>query len=138
MDINTLITLLEKKIALLETIASTSMLWWVSATVLCVTLLAGIWRYQDLVKPAPFRRSMGFLLYFFFTSIVLYGVLVTVVTASGLHEVRLLLSQLGAPSSLFDAEYLWILIGMPIGTSSFLFFLLVWHVLWRSLTRAAP
>ncbi|NIS81844.1 MAG: hypothetical protein GTO14_16910 [Anaerolineales bacterium] len=136
MDIDTLIALLDKKTSLLETIASTSMLWWVSATVLCVTILAGIYRYQDIVKNAPFRRSMGFLLYFFFSSIVLYGVLVTIITAYELQDVRLLLTRLGAPPDMFDPEYFWILIGMPIGTSSFLILLLVCHVMWRSIIRA--
>ena len=80
---------------------------------------------------------MAFLLYFFFVSIVLYGVLVTIVTASGFFDVRVLLSEIGAPASLFDAEYFWILVGMPIGTSSFFLFLVVWHFLWRHLTRSA-
>ncbi len=136
MDTDTLIALLEKKISLLEIIASKSMLWWVSATVLCVTILAGIYRYQDNIKQAPFRGYMGFPLYFFFSSIVLYGILVTVSTALELQDVRLLLTRLGALSDLFDPEYFWILIGMPIGTGSFLVFLLVWHIMWRSIMRA--
>ncbi|WNZ23606.1 hypothetical protein HJG54_12595 [Leptolyngbya sp. NK1-12] len=127
--------LLEKKIELLSTIANTSMLWWVSAVVFCASLLGTIWARKTEVKSLPFRKSLGFLLYFFFTSIVLYGALVTVVTALEFRNVKFFLRELNAPSNLFDADYIWSLVGMPIGTSSFILFLLVWHFLWQSVQR---
>jgi hypothetical protein len=136
MDTSVIIDLIDKKIALLTTIANTSMLWWVSATVLCATLLAGIWRHKELLSNVPSRGLIGGVLYFFFSSIVLYGILVTVMTAFELRDVRLLLGQLGARENLFDPEFLWILLGMPVGTSSFVLFLFVWHVFWRALGRA--
>jgi hypothetical protein len=69
MDTSVIMDLIDKKIALLTTIANTSMLWWVSATVLCATLLAGIWRHQELLSNVPSRRLIGGVLYFFFSSI---------------------------------------------------------------------
>jgi hypothetical protein len=132
MDEVIVMELIDKKIAVLTTIATTSMLWWVSATVFCATLLGGIWRYKDQVQTAPFRKHLGFLLYFFYGSVVLYGFVVTAMTLIEFLDVRMLLSMIGAPASLFDAEFLWILLGMPIGTSSFVIFLLVWHHMWRS------
>lgn len=127
MDEIVIMDLIDKKIALLTTIASTSMLWWVSATVFCATILGGIWRYREHIESAPFKRSLGFLLYFFFGSVVLYGLLVTVMTLIEFLDVRMLLSMIGAPANLFDAEFLWILLGVPVGTSSFVIFFLVWH-----------
>jgi hypothetical protein len=126
------IALIERKIGLLTTIASTSMLWWVPATVFCATTLGGIWRYKDMIQSAPFKRSLGFLLYFFFGSVVLYGFLVSWMTLLEFLDVRALLETLGAPPNLFDAEFFWILLGMPVGTSSFVIFFLVWHHMWKS------
>jgi hypothetical protein len=34
-----------------------------------------------------------------------------------------------------NTEFLWLLIGLPVGTSSFVFMLLVWHGIWRSLGK---
>jgi hypothetical protein len=137
MDEIVIMDLINKKIALLTTIASTSMLWWVSATVFCATILGGIWRYREHIESAPFKNSLGFLPYFFFGSVVLYGLLVTGITLFGFLDVRALLSELGAPANLFDAEFLWIIVGMPVGTSSFVLFLLVWHHMWKSFGAGA-
>ena len=137
MESEVVLALLDKKIQLLNTIANTSMLWWVSATVFCATLLGGIWRFHDQIESAPFKRPLGFLLYFFFISVVLYGCLVTIVTAFELRDVQRLLASLGVNRSLFNTEFLWILIGLPVGTSSFIVMLLVWHGIWRSLGAPA-
>lgn len=42
MENEIVIVLIDKKLALLGTIAGASMLWWVSATVFCATLIGGI------------------------------------------------------------------------------------------------
>jgi|LakMenE18May11ns_1017448.scaffolds.fasta_scaffold9874352_2 hypothetical protein len=127
--------LLGKKIELLSTIANTSMLWWVSSVVFCASLLGTIWAQKTEIKSLPFRKSLSFLLYSFFTSIVLYGVLVTVITALEFRNIKFLLKELNVPSNLFDANYMWLLVGMPIGTSSFILVLVVWNFLWRSVQR---
>jgi hypothetical protein len=137
MDDIVIMALIDKKLALLTAIASTSMLWWVSSTVFCATLLGGIWRYKDMVQTVPYKKWLAFLLYFFFGSVVLYGFLVTVMTLLEFLDVRMLLTMIGAPANLFDAEFLWILIGVPIGTSSFVIFLLVWHHMWRTFGTGA-
>jgi hypothetical protein len=137
MESEIVLALIDKKIQLLNAIANTSMLWWVSATVFCATLLGGIWRFHDQIESAPFRRPLGYLLYFFLISVVLYGCLVTVVTAFEWRDVQRLLDSLGANRSLFNTEFAWILIGVPVGTSSFVIILLVWHGMWRSMNRPA-
>ena len=135
MQENIIQVILEKKLELLTTIANTSMLWWVSSVVFCAGLLGTIWSRKAEIRVLPFRKSLGFLLYFFFASIVIYGLLVFIVVAVEFHDVRLLLEQLNAPIGLYNAEFMWILIGMLIGTSSFLIFFVVWHLLWYSIRR---
>ena len=127
--------LLAYKIQLLTTIANTSMLWWVSAVVFCASVLGAIWSRRSEAEAILRLKPMGFLLYFFFSSIVLYGLLVTIMVALQYRDIRFLLQKLGDPVSSFDVEYLWILIGMPIGTSSFVIFLAVWHFFWQSMKR---
>ena len=124
--------LLVKKIDALNTIANTSTLWWVSAVVFCATLLGVIWTKKDEVRKLPFRTALGSLLYVFFASIVAYGTLVTGIVLKQYLDVRYLLGQMTVPLHMFDAEYIWALVGIPIGTSSFVIFLIVWRKLWKT------
>lgn len=135
MDPITAQVLISRKLEFLRTVADTSMQWWVSSVLFCASVLGAMWSRRIEVMVMPYKRQVGFLLTFFFGSIVLYGALVTAITLLDWFSARQLLDVLRAPEDLFNSEFLWILLGVPVGTSSFVLFLVVFRMIWRFIVQ---
>lgn len=124
----------------MRTLGTICMTWWVSATVLCATILGLAWaKRADLrqARPAAMHGlfAIGFI---FFASIVLFGIVIIEISTSfgrKLRDACLASSQTTCATSdakTFTRALQW---GVGIGTSSFAFCCIAWIVAWIEVAR---
>jgi cytochrome bd-type quinol oxidase subunit 2 len=127
--------------ATLEMIASLGMTWWVSATVLCAGIVGSVWVKRKEVRQISegVRRKFSYLIFSFFCTVILFGVVLMVVTAGtgvGLVEACKQVDRSGGCKAV-DAYLLWIcmVLGLMIGTTSFVAVAKAWTMMWRHISR---
>lgn len=125
----------------LQLMATVGMTWWVSSTILCATILGGVWaKRKDLRGFRPWTQHGFFtLIAVFVLTIVGFGVLMIVAisnTGAELSDACSAVVNAGGckPS---DAESLRLSMqwGFSLGTTSFVAFLIAWIGVWIEITK---
>jgi hypothetical protein len=134
MDEEALRALLEHKLSFLETVAQTTMAWWVSSIVFCATVIAIFWgRRQDVVM-LPGLNIVCSLVSVFLFSFPVYAAWVIY----GTHRIHLetqdILLQLGLPTDLLF-EFTGVKVAVSIGGTVFVLMFLTWIYVWRRLNE---
>ncbi len=119
----------------LRALGSACMTWWVSATVLCVTILGAAWIYRQKIRKAgrlPLH-ALFLMVAIFFATMVLFGVQAVLM----LRRLVALLSDAcveAGPARCLPIDAQEIGGGTSalilIGTSSFMIFLFAWLISW--------
>lgn len=127
--------LIEQKISVMNTLAQVCMIWWVSGTAFCGSILAWIWTKRKELKHAQYLTVLGSVLFVFFLTILGFGGLLVWYTVQLETELGTTLSQLPAGNNwpTFMLEVTVFRYGMLIGSSSFILLLIVWLFMWRRL-----
>lgn len=134
-NLETLRQLIDLKISIMNTFIQVCMIWWVSGTAFCGSILGWIWTKRSELKHAQYLPVLGTVLTVFFLTILMFGSLIicyTIQLEAGLGN---LLSQLtpGNNELAFVLEVTIFKFGMVIGSSSFLLMLVVWIIMWAKL-----
>ena len=118
-------SLIEKNIDSLIMLGNVGMLWWVSATVFCLSIIKSVYSENTISKAKSINTPITIIISVLITSIVCFGIMAAI-TVDKLHlETKRLLSLLNFYNDygiLFKGVYL----GYLIGSTSFLLFLLIW------------
>jgi hypothetical protein len=128
---------------LLELIATLGMTWWVSATVLCASIIWGVWTKRGDLRGFRAGARHGFfaLVLSFLLSVMVFGVvLISITNGLGTELERVCtidVSSGGCGSN--DASSLKVAMvwGFAIGTSSFLVTTIAWIGVWFEISRTA-
>lgn len=124
----------------LSTIASTGMTWWVSATVLCATILGATWSKRDELKKVEgwWFHSLFALVALFFVSICVFGVWNTrFAMAARDAYVNACFSGSQAVCLADEAGGFGttVAVSVGIGTTSFIIYLIAWIGAWVAIAR---
>jgi hypothetical protein len=126
----------EHKLSIVKETTSSMMLWWVTSVVFCGSLLGGVLFNQEKIinlSPPYIYHVVFSLIVLFFLSIILFGFS----TANQIRKIKLdILSKyesFASEESLKLQEFDAIIRGIKIGTSSFIFALLVFLLIWGSM-----
>ena len=113
--------ILKLKLDQLHSIQSAGITWWTSSCLLCAGIIAGVWRYRESLTTSPLLTSLRVAIGFFFLSIVVFGLLIT------LH-LCILYSQVShlAGGKDFTLDFAVTAISYLIATSSFVFASVAW------------
>jgi hypothetical protein len=127
----------------LQMIATVGMTWWVSATVLCASIIGGVWvRRRDLRGFGRVPRHGFFILVFvFICSVIAFG-LVLICASMGLGSdlqqacvaIRRSDGCSASDASTLQSGMVW---GFAIGTSSFVVTGIAWIGVWIEISRTA-
>jgi hypothetical protein len=134
MSEETLRALLEHKLSFLETVAQTTMAWWVSSIVFCATVIAIFWGRREDVVTLPGLNLVCSLVSVFLFSFPIYAAWVVY----GTHQIRLetqhILTQLGQPTDLLF-EFTGVEVAVSIGGIVFSLMFFTWIYVWRRLNE---
>ena len=126
--------LLDHKLSFLDTIAQTSMLWWVSSIVFCCTIIAVLWhRREDIIK-IPGLNMVCFLITVLLASFPVYAIWVILGTNKIEYETKYILKTLELPTDLLF-EFTGIKIALFIGGTTFFLVLIAWLWIWKKLNQ---
>lgn len=125
---------------ILNTIAGTGMTWWVSATVLCATILGVTWSKREDLKKVEgwWFHSLFALVMLFFLSICVFGVYNTIhARAAGDAYVDACIQGHQSVCLAGDARQFAeaVPVGVGIGTTSFIIYSLAWIGAWIAIAR---
>jgi hypothetical protein len=123
--------LLTQKLEMWRTIGDATMLWWVSAVVLCATIIGIALTHADKIKKPRHLHVAALVVMVFFTMIFTYG-LIVILYIPRLHAdiVSLAAGQPGVGTA-FNPELWFFRYAMYMGTGNYLLFMVVWGILWR-------
>lgn len=131
--------LLKLKLNTLNIYAIVGMTWWVSSVAFCGTIIGGAWLKRAEFRQFKFLKPLGFLLGFFFSSIVFFGIWMIIGIQQLRYEVDAIQAALKIPDNLSgNFEFTCIQVGYGVGTTSFAIILYVWFVLWRTISKGPP
>lgn len=126
--------LFAQKVAFINTVAHVSMIWWVSTVALCVSILAAVWLKKDELKEQGLIKWIGPALFFAFSTIIFYGLLIIFYLNQVQEEISALATILKTSSD-YSTELYYFRLAMINGTSSFVMVWIAWIVLWRKLLK---
>ena len=130
--------LIDQKIDFINTVIGICMLWWVSATVFCASILSKIWLSKDeIIKSKSLVFYLGVSLFTFFSSIVIFGCIVIFYITNTQNELTELVGLLGFSDVFYLSELSLFRRGMLCGTSSFFLAWLGWIILFLRLWKLA-
>ena len=128
----TLRFVLEQKISFTNMLGNVCMTWWVSSVVFCGSILAAVWLNKQELAASGVIGWLGFVLFFFFATVVCFGILVIRYLDKLQKEISTLAKELNH-EGFFSNELSIFKLGMIDGTSSFALVLIVWVILWIGL-----
>jgi hypothetical protein len=121
--------------------ANVCMLWWVSSVVFSASILSTIWLKGDEIKRSPWLNSFGAVITCLFLSMLVFGGWTVAASYQIQQEVTAILTRMGEKQHHSVPLFRALMVGVGIGSTSFLLALLVWLKMWISLRRtpaAAP
>ena len=126
---------LGQKLEMWRTIGNVTMLWWVSAIVLCLSILGAAWTHGHKLKERFHLHVAGVAIMVFFTMVFSYGLLV-ILYIPRLHEDLVALLAAGArETTTFDSELWFFRFAMYTGTADYLMVMAVWVIMWIHYAR---
>ena len=127
--------LLEQTIAFANTVANVCMLWWASSTVFCTSILSTVWKKRKAIKSRHFVYYLGFLLFVFFSSIIIFGFSVIIYMNQSQNQISALAASLGFGNNFYSSEMSVFRRAILCGTSSFILAWLGWVLIFFRLWR---
>lgn len=129
--------LLQEKLTFLNTVANSYMLWWVSSILFCGSILSTVWIKQKEILSIN-KKGFNFffvVVNFLFLSIIGFGVFGVIGLSKIKSEYDLLIATSKSSIIVPNSEFSSIQIGILIGTTSFLFVLVVWNLIYFQLRK---
>ena len=139
MDVETERLLLDRKLAFLTTVAQTTMTWWLSSMVFCVTMVGAFWWFRSAVANLPGLNYICSVVFAFLLSFPIYAAWIIYGTDRLEKEATRIAASLRVPMGNFF-EYRGVKIAVLIGAINFSLVVLVWCYVWFLLNqlRTAP
>ena len=115
----------------LNMVGQMGMLWWVSSTVFVFTLIKTFYNYKTQLMKRNLEKPIGVFITAFIVSIIVFGIVSCICLIRLETELRLIVIKFVEfedydISSMFFSTIIFLL----IGTSSFIFFLIIWIIMW--------
>ena len=123
--------LIEQHIEYLIMLGQMGMLWWVSATVLSFKIIVNMYQNKEKYFVDKIRIPIGIFISSFFMSIIIFGINESYYILKLENETRRLLQSINSFKEYeISVMFFSTLINFLIGSTSFVFFLIIWLVLW--------
>jgi hypothetical protein len=116
----------ELKVSQLNSVQSVGISWWTSSSVLCGTLIVGIWKYGLELGANPLFPALRNAINFFFLSIVLFGILMVAHCA---YEAFALSALKADDAKAFVWDFAVTSISYLMATTTFILVTMVWFKL---------
>lgn len=122
------------KFSMLDLLANTSMLWWVSSIVFCATIIAAVFTHKEKLCKLPHIHFACFLVTLFFLTFPAYGFWIIYCSNQIQSELLLLLKEANRDTvGLYEFETLRG--GLLFGMINFILVFLAWCWLWNLIRK---
>lgn len=128
--------ILGQKLELWRTIGNVTMLWWVSAIVLCMSTLAAVWTHRASLEKRSHVHVVGIAGALFFGMIFSYGVAVILYIPHLRSDLAVLLAARSENTTPFESELQFFRHAMYLGTGNYILVNAAWVMMWRHLASS--